>query len=182
MPREIRFLTADDVIRAHAFAMRALGLYPRPLRSRSLLEGAISRVPTAYNYQSMTIPEMAALTALSISQAQAFIDGNKRTAYSSLLIFCLYNGYEYVGGSIDLAVFLVVQANASEHSMFCKHSRELQIHDDDPADVALRAMVVWLERSIMKSGHRAQRAIKKSSRFSLKHPISLQLPLVEDDH
>ena len=140
MVSEVQYLTADDVIEAHAFVMKALGLDPRPLRSRALLEGAISRVPTRCNYEKMTIPQMAALTALCISQAQAFVDGNKRTAYSSLLLFCRYNGYEFVGETMDLAVFLIVQANASEHSRFCKQFKELQVHDDDPVDIAFQAM------------------------------------------
>lgn len=175
MRGEIQFLTADDVIEAHAFVMDALGLDPRPLRSRSLLEGAVHRVQMHCHYGTMHISEMAAMTALSISQAQAFVDGNKRTAYSSLILFCRYNGYDFYGDTFDLAIFLVMNAYASEHSRYCKQFELLQEHDDDPSDIAFSAMAIWLRDSVRRNTWRARKQRRTTSFEDNRH--GRQLPL-----
>jgi len=43
------------------------------------------------------------LLAIGISQAQAFIDGNKRTAFATLDAFLWVNEWEYVGEPLALA-------------------------------------------------------------------------------
>ena len=47
--------------------------------------------------------DQAALLAIGISQAQAFIDGNKRTAFATLDAFLWVNEWEYVGEPLALA-------------------------------------------------------------------------------
>ncbi len=46
---------------------------------------------------------LGALLAVGISQAQAFLDGNKRTAFLTMDTFLETNGQEFVGERLELA-------------------------------------------------------------------------------
>jgi death on curing protein len=54
-------------------------------------------------YEQADIIRQAAVLAVGISQAQAFVDGNKRTAYVAMDAFLRLNGLAYVGRPLDLA-------------------------------------------------------------------------------
>lgn len=60
------------------------------VRDLGLLESALMRPQTGY-YQSLSL-EAAALLQ-SLSQNHAFVDGNKRVAFSTTAIFLRMNGY-----------------------------------------------------------------------------------------
>ena len=76
---------------------------PRPLRDEGLLESALKRPQMAAYYEGADIIRQATLLGTGISQAQAFLDGNKRTAFQTLDAFLWVNGWEYVGDPLDLA-------------------------------------------------------------------------------
>jgi death-on-curing protein len=54
-------------------------------------------------YEGADIVRQATLHGTGISQAQAFLDGNKRTAFQTLDAFLWVNGWEYVGDPLELA-------------------------------------------------------------------------------
>ncbi len=83
--------------------MRGLGDAPRPLRDEGLLESALTRPQMATYYEGADTVRQATLLGLGISQAQAFLDGNKRTAFQTLDAFLWVNGWEYVGEPLELA-------------------------------------------------------------------------------
>ena len=72
--------------------MRRLGDAPKPLRDEGTLESAVMRPQMAAYYEGADIVRQAALLGVGISQAQAFLDGNKRTAYLALNTFLRMNG------------------------------------------------------------------------------------------
>ena len=98
-----RYLSLADVVAIHEKAMRRLGLAPNPLRGDGTLESAIMRPQMAAWYEGADIVRQAALLGVGISQAQAFLDGNKRTAYLAMNTFLRLNDYAYVGDRIALA-------------------------------------------------------------------------------
>jgi death-on-curing protein len=100
---ELRYPTLAEVIAIHEKVMRGLGDAPRPLRDEGLLESAMTRSQIAAYYEGADIVRQATLLGLDISQAQAFLDGNKRTAFQTLDAFLWVNGWEYVGDSLELA-------------------------------------------------------------------------------
>lgn len=61
------------------------------------------RPQMAAYYEDAGLIRQAALLAISISQAQAFVDGNKRTAYTALDAFLRLNDLAYSGRPLDLA-------------------------------------------------------------------------------
>jgi death-on-curing protein len=100
---ETRYPTVADVIAVHEYILRKLGEEPRPLRDEGLLESAVMRPQMAAWYEGADLIRQAALLGTGISQAQAFIDGNKRTAYQTIDSFLLINGWEIVGDPLELA-------------------------------------------------------------------------------
>jgi death on curing protein len=67
------------------------------IRDISLLSSALA-IPEARfegKYLHTTIPEMASAYAYHISENHPFVDGNKRTALASALVFLDVNGYTF---------------------------------------------------------------------------------------
>lgn len=73
-------LTLADVIAIHGEIMNWFGLPANPLRDENALDSAISRARMAEYYEGADVIRQGALIAAGVSQAQAFLDGNKRTA------------------------------------------------------------------------------------------------------
>jgi len=71
-----------------------MGWAPAPFRGggQALLESAVMRPQMAEHCEDADLIRQAALLAVGISQAQAYLDGNKRTAYHATLVFLKVNG------------------------------------------------------------------------------------------
>jgi death on curing protein len=98
-----QYLSLAEVIALHESAMRRLGVAPKPLRDEGTLESAVMRPQMAAYYEGADVIKQAALLGTGISQAQAFLDGNKRTAYLALNTFLRMNGLTYSGDRLELA-------------------------------------------------------------------------------
>lgn len=110
---QTQYLSLADVVAIHAQAMRRLGLAPKPLRGDGTLESAVMRPQMAAWYEDADLIRQAALLGVGISQAQAFLDGNKRTAYLAMNTFLRLNGHVYIGDRIALAQQFEQFANRS---------------------------------------------------------------------
>ncbi len=97
------YLSLPDVVALHAAIMRRMGAAPAPIRDEGLLESAVLRPQTAAYYEEADLIRQAALLAAGISQAQAFLDGNKRTAYGALEVFLLRNGIAITAEPLEVA-------------------------------------------------------------------------------
>ena len=64
------------------------------VRDRSLVESALGSAINTYLYGSGDLFDIAATYGFHIAQAQAFLDGNKRTAVSASLTFLRINGVD----------------------------------------------------------------------------------------
>jgi death-on-curing protein len=64
------------------------------VRDRGALESAVAQAHRAWEYQDADVFLIAATYAFHIAEAQAFLDGNKRTAMDSALTFLEFNGVE----------------------------------------------------------------------------------------
>jgi death on curing protein len=103
---EIRYLSMADVLALHQAIMEKFGFASAPLRDEGMLESAIMGPRMAAYYSEADIIRQAALLAVGISQAQAFLDGNKRTALAASDVFLRLNGLAFVGDPIELAMEL----------------------------------------------------------------------------
>ncbi len=90
-PDEPKFLSREQVDRWHRFSLHKYG-GSEGLRSESGLESALVAPINDFHYQGASLFEIAAAYAFHIAQAQAHLDGNKRTAVVAALAFLQING------------------------------------------------------------------------------------------
>jgi death-on-curing protein len=90
--RETIYLTIDDVLYIHDEQIRLYG-GAAGVRDEGLVLSALLRPQTGY-YRDL-IEEAAALWE-SLAMNHGFVDGNKRVAFASLLIFLRANGHDLV--------------------------------------------------------------------------------------
>jgi death-on-curing protein len=107
-------LTVEQIIAMHRRVLEAMGWHAAPLRSEDLLASAVQRPQAAAYYAGADLVTQACLLAVGISQNQPFLDGNKRVATHSLIVFLLINGVEYRGGEIDLADQVIAVAERTD--------------------------------------------------------------------
>jgi len=88
---ETFFLTLSDVERIHRLSIQEFG-GTDGLRDRHTLESAVFAPQNLFLYQGGDLFDMAAAYCFHIAEAQAFLDGNKRTAVASALAFLEGNG------------------------------------------------------------------------------------------
>jgi death-on-curing protein len=86
--------------------MRRTGFLPAPVRDLGALESAIMRPHLGAHCEGADRLTQAVTLMVSISQAQAFVDGNKRTAMFAALVFLELNGCTFDGNDELLAVLL----------------------------------------------------------------------------
>lgn len=89
---EPRWLSVAEISRLHRLQIHFFGGSPGT-RDAGLLESAAVRPRQRYHYGELAaIPELAAAYAVALSANHPFIDGNKRVAFHSLLVFLRLNG------------------------------------------------------------------------------------------
>ena len=96
MSRSIRFLSVENVLHIHADTIRAEG-GAGGVRDFGLLESAIA-MPQAQFGGILLHPDIAAMAAaylFHIAGNHAFVDGNKRAASLSALVFLDINGLDW---------------------------------------------------------------------------------------
>ncbi len=87
------FLTVPQVETLHRMALERHGGQDG-LRDRAALESATMQPCNVWLYSQGGLFEIAAAYAFHIAEAQAFLDGNKRTGMSAALVFLEGNGIE----------------------------------------------------------------------------------------
>ncbi|ADU15274.1 type II toxin-antitoxin system death-on-curing family toxin [Asticcacaulis excentricus] len=98
-----RYLSLEDVLTIHDAQIAEYG-GGQGVRDPGQLEAALFRPQTGY--YSDIVSEAAALWE-SLSQNHPFIDGNKRTAFASMHVFLILNGYELTAELNDTIHFVV---------------------------------------------------------------------------
>jgi death-on-curing protein len=76
---EIFFPNFDVILLVHAEIIKETG-GSEGLRDTGGLESALNAAENRYNYETQDLAKLAATFAYHLSQAHAFVDGNKRIA------------------------------------------------------------------------------------------------------
>jgi death on curing protein len=97
------YLQIEHTAALHDALLARLGAAHAALRDRGLLESALMRPQMGAHYEEADLVRQAVLLAIGISQAQAFLDGNKRTAYAACEVFLDLNGLAITGDPLDMA-------------------------------------------------------------------------------
>ncbi|HEX5658766.1 MAG TPA: type II toxin-antitoxin system death-on-curing family toxin [Polyangiales bacterium] len=97
------YLTLDEVLTLHAALLARHG-GASGVRDLGLVESALARARSGY-YESLS--EQAAALLQSFAMNHAFIDGNKRVAWASTMVFLRMNGYRVRVSADDAEHFLI---------------------------------------------------------------------------
>ena len=108
------FLNVDDVLQLHAGQISVYG-GSDGIRDRGLLESAVAQASTTFGGQLLhpDLFAMAACYLFHLVKNHPFIDGNKRIALESSLVFLEINGYS-VESTDEALVDLVLQTATSQ--------------------------------------------------------------------
>jgi death on curing protein len=109
---EPEFLTLEDVLQIHEEQIDANGGI-RGIRDQGLLESAVMMPQASFGgeYLHQNLFEMAAAYAFHIAENQPFLDGNKRTALVSALVFLDINSFEILDPEMRLYDAMIAIAN-----------------------------------------------------------------------
>jgi death-on-curing protein len=89
---EVYFLTVEEVVAVHADQIDRYG-GDRGLRDRGLLESAVHAAQNVAAYvEDCDLCDLAAAYIFHLAENQPFVDGNKRAALASGLVFLHQNG------------------------------------------------------------------------------------------
>jgi death-on-curing protein len=89
---DVYFLTVEEVVAIHADQIAQYGGDPG-MRDRALLESAVHAAENVAAYaDSFDLCDLAAAYIFHIAENQPFVDGNKRAALASALVFLHQNG------------------------------------------------------------------------------------------
>jgi death-on-curing protein len=125
--REPEFLTPAIIEQLHADSLALFG-GSEGVRDRGLVESALASARNTYLYGSGDLFDIAATYAFHIAEAQAFLDGNKRTAVAAALTFL--KGNDAILRIDDLAIYDAMIAIAEKRmtkvdlaELFRKHTQ-----------------------------------------------------------
>ena len=91
----VRYLTIDQVVEFHGEALREFGGLDGIRSPQQLAAAVLMPQQSAFGEDAYpTVPGKAAAYGFFIAEAQAFIDGNKRSAAIAMETFLILNGYE----------------------------------------------------------------------------------------
>jgi death-on-curing protein len=83
----VRYLSVEDGVALHDDILALLGDPPADLLRPDDLDSALNRCRNAAFYEGIDLVRQAVVLAVAISQAQAFLDGNKRAAFAAADVF-----------------------------------------------------------------------------------------------
>jgi death-on-curing protein len=92
--QEPRWITYEQAIAIHSRQLRRFGGAPG-LRDEGMLRSALERPINKWRYEQSELPELAAAYAFGLAKNHAFVDGNKRIAFMSMMSFLHKNGIRF---------------------------------------------------------------------------------------
>jgi death-on-curing protein len=112
----IYWLTKQEIIALHDEVVKDFG-GSLGILNISLLGSAINRPQQlAYYEPDASIYSIAAAYAFGLVKNHCFVDGNKRTAFITMAVFLLRNGYELIASEVEAVEIMVdlAQGNISQ--------------------------------------------------------------------
>ena len=116
--KEPTWLTYEQVIAIHSLQLRRFG-GAAGLRDEGMLRSALERSVNKWHYEQADLPELAAAYAFGLAKNHAFVDGNKRIAFMSMVIFLRKNGARFAPDQAQATAMMMALAagEVSEESL-----------------------------------------------------------------
>jgi death-on-curing protein len=109
---EPEWLEIDIVLDFHAEQLALFG-GADGIRDRGLLESALARPINKFTYGETDLAALAAAYGFGIAKNHPFIDGNKRTALASMIVFLGLNGID-LDAPQEVATAIILSLAAGE--------------------------------------------------------------------
>lgn len=115
---EPRWLDTNIVLDVHAEQLALFG-GADGVRDLGLLESALARPVNKFSYGETDLAALAAAYAFGLAKNHPFIDGNKRAAFASIIVFLGLNGFDFDVPSEQATVIIMALAagEVSEESL-----------------------------------------------------------------
>jgi death-on-curing protein len=116
--KEPAWLTYEQVIAIHSLQLRRFGGAPG-LRDEGMLQSALEPPANKWHYEKAGLAELAAAYAFGLAKNHAFVDGNKRIAFMSMVIFLRRNGARFAPDQAQATAMMMALAagEVSEESL-----------------------------------------------------------------
>jgi death on curing protein len=108
-PYDPVWLTTAEVIALHEMQLRRFG-GPAGIRDPGALESALGRPVNKWQYENADLAEMAAAYAYGIARNHPFVDGNKRAAFVSMMLFLRKNDVRFAPTQAESTVIILALA------------------------------------------------------------------------
>ena len=89
------WVSVELVVDIHAEQLALFG-GPAGIRDHGLLESALARAPNKYSYGEHELAALAATYAFGVARNHPFVDGNKRAAFASMIVFLGLNDIDFL--------------------------------------------------------------------------------------
>lgn len=121
---EPEWLTVPDVVGLHREQLAIFG-GPEGIRDQGLLESALGRPINRWAYGERDLAVLAAAYAFGIAKNHPFVDGNKRAAFASLMVFLRINGVAFAPDvAVATAAVLALAAAEIDEEGFARWIRD----------------------------------------------------------
>lgn len=116
--KEPVWISYDQLIAVHSRQLRKFG-GAAGLRDEGILRSALERPVNKWQYEHAGLPILAAAYAFDLAKNHAFIDGNKRIAFMSMMIFLRRNGVAFAPDPAHATAIILALAagEVSEESL-----------------------------------------------------------------
>ena len=130
---EPAWVTYDQVIAVHSRQLRRFGGAPG-LRDDGLLRSALERPINKWHYEQAGLAELAASYAFGLAKNHAFVDGNKRIAFMTMVACLRKNGVRFSPDQAQATTMMIALAagEVSEESL-ARWLRDTGTRHDDLA-------------------------------------------------
>ncbi len=118
MNEEPRWVTYDQVMAIHSRQLRRFGGAPG-LRDDDMLRSALERPLNKSRYVQADLASLAAAYAFGLAKNHAFVDGNKRAAFMTMVVFLRKNDIRFAPNQAHATTIMISLAagEVSEQSL-----------------------------------------------------------------
>lgn len=118
MGEEPKWVTYDQVVAIHSRQLRRFGGAPG-LRDDGMLRSALERPINKWQYERADLASLAAAYAFGLAKNHAFVDGNKRVAFISMMVFLRKNNVRFAPDQAHATAMMISLAagEVSEQSL-----------------------------------------------------------------
>jgi death on curing protein len=113
-----QWLMYEQVIAIHSRQLRRFG-GAAGLRDEGLLRSALERPLNKWHYEQAQLPQLAAAYGFGLAKNHAFVDGNKRMAFMSMLVSLRKNNVRFAPDPAEATAMMMSLAagEVSEESL-----------------------------------------------------------------